>query len=477
MEFGNLQMYIDGDMKSSVDNLTKDIYSPLNGQKIASLAWGNQKDSLLALESASKGFKVWSKLPLTKRKEWMSMLREKILENEVLLRKAISYEMGKPYSATAEDIESITNSLEYYADVIDDFVKTEKIALNDETHNHKLVSKPIGVVVAYLAWNFPLLNAGFKIGPALASGCSLILKPSELSPISLYIIGNLLKEINFPKGVINIICGEPTEVAQTLSKSTIPNLITMIGSTETAKKVISDSSTSIKKYSMELGGNAPFIVFDDADLDNAINIGAAIKFGNCGQICVAANRFFVHEKVYDKFLNGLIEKAKNLKIGYSEDLDFEIGPLISKKSRDRITNLIKDTIDSGGNLEYGGGIPEMNGNWFEPTVISGINESMSIFHEEIFGPVASIIKFKYDEEVLKQANKTQYGLASYLFTKDKKRIDKFVDELDFGEIHVNGIKYDIYLPHGGIKQSGIGHDCSELALEDYLIKKRISIAK
>ncbi len=470
-------MYIDGDMKSSVDKLTKDIYSPLNGQKIASLAWGNQKDSLLALESASKGFKVWSKLPLTKRKEWMSILRKKILENEVLLRKAISYEMGKPYSATAEDIESIANSLEYYADVIDDFVKTEKIALNDKTHNHKLVSKPIGVVVAYLAWNFPLLNAGFKIGPALASGCSLILKPSELSPISLYIIGNLLKEINFPEGVINIICGEPTEVAQTLSKSTIPSLITMIGSTETAKKVISDSSTSIKKYSMELGGNAPFIVFDDADLENAINIGAAIKFGNCGQICVAANRFFVHEKVYDKFLNGLIEKAKNLKIGYSEDLDFEIGPLISKKSRDRITNLIKNTIDSGGNLEYGGGIPEMNGNWFEPTVISGINESMSIFHEEIFGPVASIIKFKYDDEVLNQANKTQYGLASYLFTKDKKRIDKFVDELDFGEIHVNGIKYDIYLPHGGIKQSGIGHDCSELALEDYLIKKRISIAK
>ena len=477
MEFGNLQMYIDGEMKSSVDNLVKDIYSPLNGQKIASLAWGNQKDALVALESASKGFEFWSKIALSKRKEWMSKLREKILENEVLLRKAISYEMGKPYSATAEDIESITNSLKYYADIIDDFVKPNKIAVNDETHNHKLISKPIGVVVAYLAWNFPLLNAGFKIGPALASGCSLILKPSELSPVSLYIIGNILKQINFPKGVINIICGEPTEVAQTLSKSTIPNLITMIGSTETAKKVISDSSTSIKKYSMELGGNAPFIIFDDADIDTAINIGAAIKFGNCGQICVAANRFFVHEKVYDKFLNGLIDKAKNLKIGYSEDLDFEIGPLISKKSRDRINNLIKDTIDSGGNLEYGGGIPKMNGNWFEPTIITGINESMSIFHEEIFGPVASIIKFKNDDEVLNQANKTQYGLASYLFTKNKKRIDKFVDELDFGEIHVNGIKYDIYLPHGGIKQSGVGHDCSELALEDYLIKKRISIAK
>ena len=251
----------------------------------------------------------------------------------------------------------------------------------------------------------------------------------------------------------------------------------MIGSTETAKKVISDSSTSIKKYSMELGGNAPFIVFDDADLETAINIGAAIKFGNCGQICVAANRFFIHEKVYDKFIDGLIIKAKNLKIGFNENLDYDIGPLITEKSRNRVEDLIKQTLKNGGKLEYGGGIPKMKGNWIEPTIITNVNKTMSIFHEEIFGPVASIIKFKSDTEVLEKANDTDYGLASYLFTKNKKRINKFVDDLDFGEIHVNGIKYDIYLPHGGIKQSGIGHDCSELALEDYLIKKRISIAK
>ena len=477
MDFGNLKMYIDGDLKSSIDKITKDIYSPLNGEKIASLSWGNHKDSKIALESASNGFKSWSKLPLSKRKEWMLKLRKQILENENLLRKAISYEMGKPYAATGEDIESITNSLEYYAEIIDDFIRPTEIAENDDTHNHQLIFKPIRVVVGYLAWNFPLLNAGFKIGPALATGCSIILKPSELSPVSLYIIGDLLKQINFPKGVINIVCGEPEEVATTLSKSTIPSLITMIGSTETAKKVISDSSTSIKKYSMELGGNAPFIVFEDADIEVAINIGSAIKFGNCGQICVAANRFFVHENVHKKFVDGLIKKARELKIGYNKNLDFEIGPLISKSSRERVNDLIKSTIDSGGKLEFGGEIPLMNGNWFEPTIITNVNESMSIFHMEIFGPVASIIKFNNDDEVLKKANNTDYGLASYLFTSNKKRIDKFVDELDFGEIHVNGIKYDIYLPHGGIKQSGVGHDCSELALEDYLIKKRISIAK
>ena len=477
MDFGNLKMYIDGDLNSSIDNITKDIYSPLNGEKIASLSWGNHKDSKIALESASNGFKSWSKLPLSKRKEWMLKLRKQILENENLLRKAISYEMGKPYAATREDIESITNSLEYYAEIIEDFIRPREIAENDDTHNHQLIFKPIGVVVAYLAWNFPLLNAGFKIGPALATGCSIILKPSELSPVSLYIIGDLLKQINFPKGVINIVCGEPEEVATTLSKSAIPSLITMIGSTETAKKVISDSSTSIKKYSMELGGNAPFIVFEDADIEAAINIGSAIKFGNCGQICVAANRFFVHENVHKKFVDGLIKKARELKIGYNKNLDFQIGPLISKSSRERVIDLIKSTIDNGGKLEFGGEIPLMNGNWFEPTIITNVNESMSIFHMEIFGPVASIIKFNNDDDVLKKANNTDYGLASYLFTSNKKRIDKFVDELDFGEIHVNGIKYDIYLPHGGIKQSGVGHDCSELALEDYLIKKRISIAK
>jgi succinate-semialdehyde dehydrogenase/glutarate-semialdehyde dehydrogenase len=227
---------------------------------------------------------------------------------------------------------------------------------------------------------------------------------------------------------------------------------------------------------MELGGNAPFIVFDDAELENAVNIAAAIKFGNCGQICVAANRFFIHEKIYDEFLEKLKEKAKNLKIGYKEDLNYDIGPLITDKSRKRIKNLIDKTVNCGAKIEFGGKILPIDGNWFEPTIITGIDASMCIFHEEIFGPVASIIKFKSDKEVLKQANNTNYGLASYLFTTDKKRITKFINKLNFGEVQVNGIKYDIYLPHGGINESGVGHDCSELALEDYLYKKRVSIA-
>ena len=479
MNFGKLKMYIDGRLVNSVDDMTKNIVSPLNEAKIANLSWGSAEDSIRALESAEKGFRLWSNTSIEKRREWMLLFRSKILDNEDILRKSISYEMGKPYAATAEDIESITKSLTYYSEIIEDYQKKKEIPDKDNTHLHQLVSKPIGVVVAYLAWNFPLLNAGFKIGPALASGCSIILKPSELSPVSLYIIGKILNEINFPKGVINILCGDPEEVATTLSKSKIPKLITMIGSTDTAKKVIADSSTSIKKYSMELGGNAPFIVFDDADLDFAVNIGAAIKFGNCGQICVAANRFFIHEKIYDEFLDKLVKKAEDLKIGFTKNLDYEIGPLITLESRERIKKLIETTIQDGALLKCGGKVPKNceSGNWFEPTVISHVNDKMRIFHDEIFGPIASLIPFKNEYEVLQSANNTKYGLASYLFTNDKKRIERFVDELEFGEIQINGIKYDIYLPHGGIKESGVGHDCSELALDDYLVKKRITISK
>ena len=479
MNFGTLKMYIDGHLVESSNENYKDIISPLNNKTIAKLSWASREDSIKALKSAKKGFDIWSRTPVVERTNWMNLLREKILEKKEKLRKSISYEMGKPFTATAEDIDSITDSLEYYSEIIEDQIESKELKDKDGTHLHKLITQPIGVVVAYLAWNFPLLNAGFKIGPALASGCSIILKPSELSPVSLYLIGEILHEINFPAGVINILCGDPNEVATELSISTIPKLITMIGSTETAKRVISDSSTSIKKYSMELGGNAPFIVFDDADINHAVDIGAAIKFGNCGQICVAANRFFIHEKIYDEFLNKLIKKAEALKIGFSKNLDFEIGPLITLKSRERIEKLIEQSVNEGAIIRCGGKIPDNidEGNWFEPTVISNVTERMKIFHEEIFGPIATLISFKNEDEVLESANNTKYGLASYLFTNDKKRIERFVQELDFGEVQVNGIKYDIYLPHGGIKESGVGHDCSELALDDYLIKKRITITK
>ena len=478
MDFGKLKMYVGGELIDSIDGSEKTIQCPANNNSIAQLSWANKKDAENALEAAKLGFKTWSKLSLDERKVWMTKFKNAVTNNEKLLRKAIIYEMGKTYEGSKEDIDSLVSSLDFYPGAMEKYFSDSSIDDIEKTHIHTLKNYPVGVVVAYLAWNFPLLNLAFKIGPALASGCSIIIKPSEVSPVSAYLIGKLLKEINFPAGVVNIICGEPEIVASTLSKSKIPRLITMIGSTNTAKKVFSDSSSSIKRLSMELGGNAPFIVFDDADLKSAIDLAIGIKFGNSGQICVAANRFFIHEKIYDRFLEEYLKRVKKLKLGFGENQNPDMGPLITSKSRDRVLDLIDDTLKNGGKLEYGGKIPENHpvGNWLEPTVITNISDKMRIFNEEIFGPVASIMKFSSDEEVLTLANKTDYGLASYIFTTNEERINFFSENLEFGEVQVNGIKYAIYLPHGGIKESGIGHDCSYLALNDYLTKKRISVA-
>ena len=407
----------------------------------------------------------------------MLKLREAVLENEHLLRSAIVYEMGKTYDAAWEDIEAVVNALDWYPNAMKN-LRDEQIPDYENTHTHKMIQQPAGVAVAYLAWNFPLLNVGFKLGPALASGCSIIIKPSALSPLSAYILGKIIHDIDFPAGVVNILSGPTSEVATTLSKSKIPTVLTMIGSTATGQRVIADSATSIKKLSMELGGNAPFIVFEDAVIDKALDLAIGIKFGNSGQICVAANRFFVHSSLYDTFLEKYIERVNKIKLGFGIDQKPDMGPMVTRNDRDRMFELIEDAVAKGGKVLIGGKIPngKETGNWMEPTVISGMTTEMRLFQEETFGPIAPFMSFDNDEEVLALANDTEFGLASYIFTDSNERIHYFSEQLAFGEVQVNGVKYAIYLPHGGIKNSGIGHDCSHLALEDYLVKKRISIA-
>lgn len=477
MNFGYHKLYIGGALVDAVSGKRHTVVCPANDEPTAEIAWAGAEDAVLALAAAQKGFEYWSKLSLAQRAEWMAKLRTAVLENEHELRAAMVYEMGKTYAGAWEDIEGVINALEWYPAAMKN-MRDEQIPDYENTHTHKMVHQPAGVAVAYLAWNFPLLNVGFKMGPALAAGCSLIIKPSAASPLSAYLIGKILYDIDFPAGVVNILCGPSSSVAHTMTTSTIPAVLTMIGSTQTGQKVIADSTTSIKKLGMELGGNAPFIVFDDADFDKALDLGIALKFGNSGQVCVAANRIFVHQSIYKKFLTAYIERAAQLKLGHGIDSNADMGPMVSKNDRDRMFDLVEDAVSKGATLEYGGKIPadKEKGNWIEPTVLSGMTPEMDVFKKETFGAVASLMSFETDDEVLQLANDTEYGLASYIFTNDHKRIERFSRDLQFGEIQINGVKYSIYLPHGGIKNSGIGHDCSHLALDDYLIKKRISIA-
>lgn len=478
--FGYKQLYINGKLTDGVKALREDVICPATGKSIAQVAVASKEDTILALESAQKGFKYWSNLSLAERAEWMRKLRDAIKVKEHDLRTAMVHEMGKTYAGSQEDIDRLTEALEWYPNAMIN-LREEQIPDYEGTHKHKMISKPAGVAVAYLAWNFPLLNVGYKIGPALASGCSLIIKPSAISPLSTYMIGEILYDINFPKGVVNILSGPVSEVANVLTTSKIPAVLTMIGSTATGKRVIADSTTSIKKLGMELGGNAPFIVFEDADLDKALDLAVGLKFGNTGQICVAANRIYVNKNIYDRFLKAYVEKVKQLKIGFGtkEHPEVFMGPVATRKDRDRMFDIIKDAVEKGGKVECGNKIPDdlpKEGNWIEPTVISNTNHQMTLFNKETFGPVAGLMSFETDDEVLELANDTEYGLASYIFTNNHKRIERFTEELEFGEIQINGVKYAIYLPHGGIKNSGIGHDCSHLALEDYLVKKRVSTA-
>ncbi|MCG8579319.1 MAG: aldehyde dehydrogenase family protein, partial [Bacteroidales bacterium] len=373
MNYGYKKMYIGGQMVDAISGAKKDVINPALEESVGSIAYAQKEDAELALLEAQKGFTIWSKMPLTERTEWMMKLRAAILERADDLQKAVMYEMGKTYDGAAEDIQLLADGLEFYPQAMKN-MHDEIIPDSENTHRHQIVNLPVGVAVAYLAWNFPLLNVGYKIGPALAAGCSIIVKPSELSPISAYLVGEIAHSIGFPAGVLNIISGPVSEVATTMTKSPIPKVLTMIGSSTSGKRVIADSATTVKHVSLELGGNAPYIVHKDADLDLATNIGVALKYGNTGQICVSPNRFIIHEDIYDDFLALFKEKASKLKIGFGIENKPDMGPLVTKKDQERVLKMVADDVASGAELVLGGKVPDgfSKGYYMEPTILSGI---------------------------------------------------------------------------------------------------------
>ena len=467
MHFGHHNLYIDGQLSPAADGRTHTVIDPHDESAVATLAWAGRTDTERALSAAARGFRTWSSLPLATRLDYMDRLRNRILERRDELRHAITHEMGKHWEGTDEDLTSITDSLAFYAGAIQERLADEPIPDPEGTHRHRLISQPLGVVVAFLAYNFPLLNLGFKLGPALAAGCAIIIKPSEFSPLSAYLIGTCCHDVGLPAGVVNIICGDTHDVGIPLCESKVPRLITMIGSTATAQKLIQQSTaTSLKRFSMECGGNAPFIVFPDADLEQAITIGAALKTGNSGQICVAPNRFFVHREVIEAFTRGLRQRFAAT----------TLAPLANRGSVEKVHSIVKRAGSQGAKVVAGGELMDGPGYHYPPTILRLDDATASVLQEEIFGPVAVIVPFTVREEVIALANDTDSGLASYVFTRDRDTLDFFAERLAFGEVQLNGVKYAIYLPHGGIKNSGFGVDCSAYALDDYLIRKRVTEA-
>lgn len=453
------------------------VVNPATEATVGAIAVAGQDETEAALDGAAEAFDSWGAAPVLERVGWMRRLREAVVTHEDHLRNCVHLELGKPWAATFEDFEALVNSLKYYADEILN-IQPEPLKDRDGTHAHTLFREPAGVVGAFLAWNFPLLNLAFKLGPAMAAGCPIVIKPSLKTPLSAYAVGELCHQIDLPPGVVNIVAGDDQAIGDTISGSTIPAMLTLIGSSRTGKHVIRAGSTSIKRYSMELGGNAPALVFADADIDLAADIICAVKFGNSGQICIAPNRVLVEDSVAAEFEGKVIDRANAVKVGFDRDGDIDMGPLVDDGAWKRIDNLVNTAVENGARLLAGGGRPPgiEGGHYYAPTVLADVTPSMALFNEEVFGPIVSLTTFENEADAIDTANATDTGLSSFVFTSNEDRADRCAMALRFGEVQINGVKYHISLPHCGIKQSGVGVDCSHLALDDYLVPKRVTRA-
>jgi succinate-semialdehyde dehydrogenase/glutarate-semialdehyde dehydrogenase len=475
MEFPT-KMYINGALTFGASSIK--VINPATETLVATVSTAGPDDVEHALQAAKAAFPVWAATSISERQAWMRKLRDAVIAHEDWLRTCVHHEMGKPWAQTEEDWDRLVASLDFYAEEI---ARLHDYSLTDRagTHTHRMVYEPAGVAVAFLAWNFPLLNLAFKIGPAMAAGCPIIIRPSDATPISAYAVGALCKMIDLPKAVVQILATESYAVADALTASTIPQVITLIGSTKTGQHIMRIGATSIKRYSMELGGNAPVLVFEDADLDLAADIVTGVKFSNAGQICVSPNRVFVAKAVLEAFTQKVVDRARAAKVGFDKHANITTGPVIDESAWTRLKGLVDDAVAGGATLLAGGERPTgMNaGHFLAPTVLAGVTETMAVYREETFGPIVSIVPFDDKTDLLRMANDCEEGgLTAYVFTRDLARAEHFSAHLRYGEIQINGVKYDIDLPHGGIGQSGVGHDCSALALHDYLVQKRITRA-
>jgi succinate-semialdehyde dehydrogenase/glutarate-semialdehyde dehydrogenase len=475
----NYKSYINGELISGKGSKLK-VFNPATEELVGEVEMINADQANDTLAAAQKGFEYWSALTLIEREKWILKLRDAIEEQRDEIIDLLMAETGKLYSFALDDYQCLIDHLGFHIESAKQLKDSSIVDINGG-NQHLVIREPLGVVVGYLAWNYPLLNVGCKLGPVLASGCSCILKPSSLTPIASLKIGEIAKDIGFPKGVINIVVGNSSEIGTVFNKSDITKMITLIGSSETGRKLIEESASSIKRFSLELGGNAPVIVLPDYDEKEAAKEIVDFKVAVCGQVCVSPNRVFVHKDKYESFIARAVEVAKTMKPGWGEEENngANLSPLISEDNRKRIQEIIDDAVSKGARLLYGGTIPadKEKGYYLLPAILADVTSDMKCYKEEIFGPVLPVIKYDDQTDLVELSNDTEYGLASFVFTNNVNDIFNISRKLKFGTVCVNSLTlWGYYIPHGGIKESGIGKDCSTYSLEEYYYYKRIAIA-
>lgn len=469
------KQYINGKLVDGKGRVME-VIDPATSEVIDTVGCANAEQTEEALQAAAKAFKIWSKVPVGKRCEWIAKFRAACVEEFDTLVDLIMKESGRPYDAACGDVNWLLTSLQYYpeeAKRIDGAILPTPAA---EVY-HVVVREPIGVTVGHLAWNYPLGNASIKLAPALASGCTCIIKPSSETPLATLYLGVIAEKVGLPEGILNILAGPSSEVAATLNKSDIPRMISCIGSYETGLKILQQGATSMKRYSLELGGNAPVVVMPDADLDaTAANI-VFKKVGFAGQTCVNYNRIYIHESIYEVMCEKVAAELSKVKLGYGKDEGYVMGPVINMEARDRMLDLIDDAVKSGAKLVMGGTVPEefKKGSFITPALLVDVTDDMRVSTEEIFGPIIPLQSFKTLDEAIEKSNNTIFGLSAYFFGHNSQEMSKFLTYVDAGEIFVNGAAGSEFTPHAGHKQSGIGCDKSKWSMEEYYDLKLISI--
>jgi succinate-semialdehyde dehydrogenase/glutarate-semialdehyde dehydrogenase len=469
-------LWIGGQWRKASDGKRFDVIDPATENMVASVASATVDDAKAAVDAAGAAFPAWAAKKPRERGEILRKAFDLIMRDAERLAKLITLENGK---ALSDSRGEVAYAAEFFRWNAEEAVRNLGQLYNAPSSGARVVvqHRPAGVAVLVTPWNFPAAMATRKIGPALAAGCTVVLKPASDTPLTMLALMPILQEAGVPAGVVNVI---PSRSSGTVVSAMLHDprvrVVSFTGSTEVGRKLLHEAADNVVKPAMELGGNAPFIVFDDADIDAAIEGAMVAKMRNMGEACTAANRFYVHEKVHDEFAKKLTAKMGSLKMGNGLDEGVSLGPLVNKDGLDKVVELVDDAVGKGAKILTGGKAPGGKGFFYPATVLANVPDNAKMLNEEIFGPVASLQTFKSEDEVIRRANDTEYGLVAYLYTKDLSRGMRVSEKLDFGMIGLNrGLVSDPAAPFGGMKQSGIGREGAHEGLMEFLETQYVSV--
>jgi len=469
-----LGLFINGKWKYNSEKYS-DVINPADESILGKLPHASEDDLKEAVESSSAGFKVWRDISSEEKGDFLIKVAEKLKEKKDQMSKIMTLEQGKITLEASLEIDRAIDTFQYNgerAKKIGDYV------VADRENGLKTLIKPhpVGVTLGLTAWNFPIILISRKLAPALAAGCSMIIKPSEETPGTAVLLCKILEEAGLPKGVVNLVFGVPSEISDFLFEKNEIRKVSFTGSVPVGKLLAQKAASTLKRFTLELGGHSPAIIADDANIDNTLDILTGFKFRNAGQVCIAPSRFFIHEKIYNQIADGFIKRAKKLKLGNGLDEQTTMGPLSNDRRLSAMQDFVDDAIKKGANILTGGRRHGNSGYFWEPTVIENISSDSDMLNTEIFGPIIPLIKYKDINEAISESNKLNYGLASYVYTENNNLQQKLAKEIDAGSVSINSAAPMFHdIAYGGLKESGIGYEGGQEAIDSYLHKKNINI--